>query len=65
MTAAPLSSQYDCDFQGISQGWSDSYGSGLDCQWVDITGVPEGDYLLEIRINEKSSTRRAISPTTA
>jgi hypothetical protein len=27
------------------------YGSGLDCQWVDITSVPNGDYLLRISIN--------------
>ncbi len=47
----PTAPRYDCDYQGISQGWSDSYGSGLDCQWVDVTGVPEGDYVLEVVVN--------------
>jgi len=47
----PTQAQYDCNYQGISRGWSDSYGSGLDCQWVDVTGVPEGDYLLDVQIN--------------
>lgn len=43
--------QYNCGFQGISQGWSDIYSSGLDCQWVDITGVPGGTYILEVHVN--------------
>jgi hypothetical protein len=36
---------------GISVGWADIYDSGLDCQWVDITDVPAGDYTLELHIN--------------
>ena len=47
----PTAPRYDCGYQGISKGWSDSYGSGLDCQWVDVTGVPEGDYFLDVEIN--------------
>jgi hypothetical protein len=42
---------YDCSFQGISRGWADTYEYYLDCQWVDITEVPPGDYLLEIVLN--------------
>lgn len=44
---------YGCDggVQGISRGWADVYEVGLPCQWVDITGVPAGDYLLRTRIN--------------
>jgi hypothetical protein len=42
---------YNCSFQGIQRGWQDIYGSGLDCQWIDITGVPPGNYLLRIRLN--------------
>ncbi|MFO0552649.1 MAG: lysyl oxidase family protein [Polyangiaceae bacterium] len=43
--------KYDCSFQGISAGWSDVYGAGLPCQWVDITDVPAGDYKLHVRVN--------------
>jgi hypothetical protein len=43
--------QFDCSDQGISAGWADTYGRHLDCQWVDITGVPEGDYILEVAVN--------------
>jgi len=41
----------DCGFQGISAGWADVYHRGLDCQWIDITGVPSGRYVLEVQIN--------------
>jgi len=40
-----------CNFQGISAGWADVYHRGLDCQWIDITGVPSGRYVLEVQIN--------------
>ncbi|WP_373048962.1 MXAN_6577-like cysteine-rich protein [Vulgatibacter sp.] len=49
--APATSPQYGCSNQGISMGWADTYGSGLDCQWVDITGVPAGQYQLEIAVN--------------
>lgn len=37
--------------QGIQRGWADVYHPGLDCQWVDITGVSPGSYVLELRVN--------------
>lgn len=40
-----------CEFQGISAGWADVYHRGLDCQWVDITAVPPGRYILEVEVN--------------
>jgi hypothetical protein len=43
--------KYTCSNQGISVGWSDVYGSYLDCQWIDITGVAPGDYYLRVTIN--------------
>eukprot|EP01126_Amoeba_proteus_P056823 TRINITY_DN7196_c0_g3_i1.p1 TRINITY_DN7196_c0_g3~~TRINITY_DN7196_c0_g3_i1.p1 ORF type:complete len:504 (-),score=70.72 TRINITY_DN7196_c0_g3_i1:265-1776(-) len=43
---------FDCGFQGIQRGWTDEYGSVLDCQWLDVTDVPDGNYRLEININQ-------------
>ena len=42
---------YDCGNQGIQRGWQDVYGRELDCQWVDVTDVPAGDYSLRISVN--------------
>src|SRR6266852_5592954 len=36
--------KFTCSDQGVTAGWADVYGSGLDCQWIDITGIPEGEY---------------------
>lgn len=43
--------QFTCGFQGISAGWGDVYRVGLDCQWIDITGVSPGRYLIEVVVN--------------
>ncbi len=37
--------------QGISVGWADEYKSKLDGQWIDVTGVPAGDYVLDVETN--------------
>lgn len=59
---------YDCDYQGIQAGWSDIYSKSLPGQWIDITGVAAGTYVLEIRLdtlnriseaNEANNTGRA------
>jgi len=42
---------YNCGNQGISAGCGDIYGSGLDCQWVDITNLADGIYTLMVRVN--------------
>ena len=42
---------YSCDFQGIQAGWSDIYNADLPCQYVDLTGLPVGDYQLEIELD--------------
>lgn len=39
------------DFLYISSGWADVYPAGLACQWIDITGVPDGNYRLHVRAN--------------
>jgi len=43
--------KFTCSFQGISVGWQDVYGSYLDCQWLDITDVRPGNYVLQVTIN--------------
>ena len=45
------SSGFDCEFQGITSGWGDWYYKQLVGQWIDITGVPEGDYIVRVSIN--------------
>jgi len=37
--------------QGISIGWADEYTFDLDGQWIDITLVPPGTYVLEVEAN--------------
>lgn len=36
---------------GISAGWQDVYGAELPDQFVEITGVPDGQYVLEIELD--------------
>ena len=42
---------YGCSVMGISTGCGDIYGSGLSCQWIDITDVPDGEYTFVVRTN--------------
>ena len=46
------SNGYNCAFQGITSGWGDWYYKQLTGQWIDITGVPEGDYIVRVTINQ-------------
>ena len=43
--------KYGCSDMGISAGCGDIYSIGLSCQWVDITDVEPGDYILVTRTN--------------
>lgn len=43
--------QYNCGNMGISVNCYDVYGAGTQCQWVDITDVPDGDYRMAVIIN--------------
>lgn len=44
----PITRQYT---QGITAGHADLYPRTLDCQWIDITGVPAGTYYLKVTVN--------------
>ena len=48
---SPCSFTYGCSTMGISKGCSDTYGSGISCQWVDITGLADGEYVLAVSTN--------------
>jgi hypothetical protein len=37
--------------QGISVGWADEYVWSLDGQWIDVTGLAPGGYVLEAEVN--------------
>jgi len=47
-TARP---SFTCDNQGISVNCSDHYGSELPCQWLDLTDIAPGRYVLEVVVN--------------
>ena len=49
--AGARSNGYSCAYQGITSGWGDWYYKQLTGQWIDITGVPEGDYIVRVTIN--------------
>lgn len=43
--------KFDCNYQGIQMGWADTYHNGLTCQFMDVTGVPPGQYTLKVTVN--------------
>src|SRR5262249_30240380 len=49
-TANPTQ-KYTCQNQGLQAGWADTYCDTIACQYIDITGVPAGDYILRMTIN--------------
>lgn len=42
------SNGYNLALQGITSGWANKQTTG---QWIDITGVPEGDYIVRVTVN--------------
>jgi len=48
---AKRDARFNCDKQGIQAGWADVYDAGLPGQWLDVTGLPDGSYTLEVTLN--------------
>src|SRR5262245_1072402 len=42
---------YTCAYQGLSAGCTDTYAASLGCQYLEITGVPPGDYVLRVVVD--------------
>lgn len=51
VTPGAPSSGFDCQHQGLSPGWADVHANHRDCQYVDITDVAPGNYLLRVELN--------------
>ncbi len=47
----PGPAKYSCANQGISTGWADVYDFRIEGQWIDVTDVPPGEYVLEVEAN--------------
>ena len=43
--------QYGCSNMGITKQCGDIYNNALDCQWIDITDVAPGEYILAVKVN--------------
>ena len=43
--------KYGCNNMGLTVGCSDEYNSTLDCQWIDVTDYPDGNYTFIARVN--------------
>src|SRR5436190_13863889 len=50
-STAGTTRKYNCGYQGIQVGWADRYTYDVPCQWLDITDVPPGTYILEMTVD--------------
>lgn len=56
----PQTPRFQCNndgVQGIQRGWADYYHAGIACQFLDITGISAGEYLLELQVNPERKIR--------
>jgi hypothetical protein len=53
----PPRAVYSCAKQGISVGWADLYASDLDGQFIDVTGIRDGEYRLVVTIDPAGRLR--------
>jgi len=51
--------QNDYLIQGITQGWADVYDWYLPDQYIEVTGVPDGSYILETIADPDNTLREA------
>ncbi len=42
---------FSCDDMGLSVCQADFYAAWFDGQWIDVTGLSAGDYILEVEVN--------------
>lgn len=50
-----ISSQYSCNNMGITSGCADTYHALLECQWLDVTDIPDGTYTMVARANWRNA----------
>ncbi len=51
--SVPDPPSFTCNYQGIGVCRADEYFVGLSGQWIDITGLPDGGYVLENEVNDE------------